>query len=73
MSTVILALAVVVLGLRAGLDGPGTGARAASLPQPPDSEAPPGAPPHWIPSDEWVMQHWRHLRDDRRTIYQLAE
>ena len=23
-----------------------------------DSEAPPGAPPHWLPNETWVMQHW---------------
>ena len=23
-----------------------------------DSEAPPGAPPHWLPNEPWVMQHW---------------
>ncbi len=23
-----------------------------------DSEAPPGAPPHWLPNERWVMQHW---------------
>ena len=57
-----------------------------------DSEAPPGSPPHWLPSEEWVMQHWlpydedrlhellgigrgdvwRWLRDDTRSLAQLA-
>ncbi|MDP9293388.1 MAG: hypothetical protein M3O90_03015, partial [Actinomycetota bacterium] len=23
-----------------------------------DSDAPPGAPPHWLPNEPWVMQHW---------------
>jgi Tol biopolymer transport system component len=57
-----------------------------------DSDAPPGAPPHWLPGEPWVMQHWlpyderrlysllgvdrgviwRQLRDDTRTLAQLA-
>ena len=57
-----------------------------------DSEAPPGAPPHWLPDERWVMQHWlpydedrlyrllgtdrgglwRWLRDDTRSIADLA-
>jgi hypothetical protein len=57
-----------------------------------DSEAPPGAPPHWLPNERWVMQHWlpfdearlyallhssrgevwRWLRDDTRTLADLA-
>ncbi|MDQ3741969.1 MAG: hypothetical protein M3389_13605 [Actinomycetota bacterium] len=35
------------------------------MPQPPDSDAPKGAPPHWIPSEEWVMQHWLPFDEDR--------
>src|SRR4051812_17397691 len=23
-----------------------------------DSMAPAGAPPHWLPADRWVMEHW---------------
>ncbi len=58
-----------------------------------DSEAPAGAPPHWLPNETWVMQHWlpydetrlyallgidrgdvwRWLRDDTRTLSQLAQ
>ena len=26
--------------------------------RPPDSDAPPGSPPHWLPHDEWVHLHW---------------
>jgi Tol biopolymer transport system component len=57
-----------------------------------DSEAPPGAPPHWLPAKAWVMQHWlpyderrlhrllgvdrgdiwRWLRDDTRSLAELA-
>src|SRR5687767_2872418 len=34
-----------------------------------DSEAPEGAPPHWLPSERWVMQHW--LPYDERRLEQL--
>ena len=43
-----------------------------------DSEAPRGAPPHWLPNEPWVMQHWlpydeerlyRLLRADRGTVW----
>ena len=34
-----------------------------------DSEAPPGAPPHWLPNEEWVMQHW--LPYDEERLYRL--
>lgn len=43
-----------------------------------DSDAPPGALPHWLPSEEWVYQHWlpfdegrlyRLLRADRGAIW----
>src|SRR5918994_6945819 len=34
-----------------------------------DSDAPPGAPPHWLPSEAWVMQHW--LPYDERRLYRL--
>ncbi|HEV2999441.1 MAG TPA: hypothetical protein VGW75_01785 [Solirubrobacteraceae bacterium] len=43
-----------------------------------DSDAPPGALPHWLPSEEWVYQHWlpfdegrlyRALRADRGAIW----
>lgn len=42
--------------------------------RPPDSGAPPGAPPHYIPNEPWVAYHWlpfdetrlqRLLRTDR--------
>jgi Tol biopolymer transport system component len=36
-----------------------------------DSEAPPGAPPHWLPGEPWVMQHW--LPYDERRLYALLE
>jgi len=34
-----------------------------------DSEAPEGAPPHWLPGETWVMQHW--LPYDERRLYRL--
>jgi Tol biopolymer transport system component len=34
-----------------------------------DSGAPKGAPPHWLPSEPWVMQHW--LPYDETRLYQL--
>src|SRR5687768_17180398 len=43
-----------------------------------DSDAPPGALPHWLPTEEWVYQHWlpfdegrlyRVLRADRGAIW----
>ena len=34
-----------------------------------DSEAPKGAPPHWLPGEQWVMQHW--LPYDERRLYSL--
>ena len=26
--------------------------------RPPDSDAPAGAPPHWLPHDDWIHLHW---------------
>src|SRR5215218_6386490 len=34
-----------------------------------DSDAPPGAPPHWLPGEPWVMQHW--LPYDEQRLYDL--
>src|SRR4051794_823087 len=34
-----------------------------------DSDAPPGAPPHWLPGERWVMQHW--LPYDEARLYKL--
>lgn len=66
--TVIAAAAVlIVVGAVVALpqSRPTGGAAVAALPQPPDSDAPAGAPPHWIPSDEWVMQHWLPYDEER--------
>src|SRR4051794_31393413 len=35
-----------------------------------DSEAPPGSPPHWLPDEPWVMQHW--LPYDETRLYTLV-
>jgi len=53
---------------------PGVAAAQVQAPAKPqtaslDSEAPPGAPPHWLPGDSWVMQHW--LPYDERRLYRL--
>jgi Tol biopolymer transport system component len=34
-----------------------------------DSQAPPGAPPHWLPNEQWVWQHW--LPYDESRLYSL--
>jgi hypothetical protein len=34
-----------------------------------DSDAPTGSPPHWIPGDPWVMEHW--LPYDETRLYEL--
>jgi len=33
--------------------------------RPPDSDAPPGSPPHWLPHDMWIHLHWVPF-DERR-------
>lgn len=35
----------------------------------PDSDAPPGSPPHWLPSGQWVFNHW--LPYDEARLYKL--
>ena len=76
---VVALLLLIAAGTVAALrDGAAPPAAGAGLPQPPDSRAPPGSPPHWIPSEDWVMQHWlpydeerllRLLRVDRETLW----
>jgi hypothetical protein len=36
-----------------------------------DSDAPPGALPHWLPSEQWVYQHW--LPFDEARLYELLD
>src|ERR1700710_204689 len=33
--------------------------------RPPDSDAPPGSPPHWLPHDMWVHMHWVPFDESR--------
>jgi Tol biopolymer transport system component len=67
-------------------------APAAAAAKSNDSLAPPDAPPHWLPPEPWVYNHWipydegrlyallhitrrqlwRQLRDDRRSVADLA-
>lgn len=64
-STIARALATSCVLLSCVL-GPATAARAATeggLPvpvagRPPDSDAPPNSPPHWLPPDMWIHLHW---------------
>ncbi len=46
--------------------------------RPPDSDAPPNSPPHWLPPDMWIHLHWvpfdearlhRLLRTDRSELW----
>src|SRR5918992_956389 len=44
---------------------PAAAASAAST----DSEAPPTAPPHWLPPEAWVYNHW--IPYDEGRLYRL--
>lgn len=104
LSLALLALISLTAGLVAGCGDDGKDAAKSGqepvlaaggsvpIPRPPDSDAPPGSPPHWLPADHWVHHHytpfdevtlykllgtsrdgmWEWLRDDNRTIEQLA-
>ncbi len=88
---------IAVAALVAALTGTASASAQLQLPAKPqsaslDSEAPNGAPPHWLPNERWVMQHWlpyderrlhallgvkrgdvwRWLRDDTRSLADLA-
>src|SRR4051794_3200748 len=60
MRWVVLTLAVFAL-----MAAPARAQQTSSL----DSEAPPGSPPHWLPNETWVMQHW--LPYDEARLYTL--
>lgn len=84
----VLAAVLVLVVLPAAADAQVAKPQTTSL----DSEAPPGSPPHWLPNETWVMQHWlpydetrlyallgvtrgdiwRWLRDDTRSLADLA-
>src|SRR3954451_17871413 len=60
-----LAGVIVFLALAAPASAQVTKPQTKSL----DSEAPPGSPPHWLPNETWVMQHW--LPYDETRLYKL--
>jgi Tol biopolymer transport system component len=45
------------------------GQAASPIPRPPDSDAPLGAAPHWLPPDMWIHLHW--LPFDEARLYRL--
>src|SRR4051794_32314665 len=61
----VVLLTVAVLALTAAPAVAQTKPQTTSL----DSEAPPGSPPHWLPNETWVMQHW--LPYDETRLYSL--
>src|SRR4051794_23133295 len=61
----VLATIVVFFSLAAPASGQVAKPQTTSL----DSEAPPGSPPHWLPDEPWVMQHW--LPYDETRLYRL--
>src|SRR4051794_11430972 len=61
----VLATIVVFFSLAAPASGQVAKPQTTSL----DSEAPPGSPPHWLPNETWVMQHW--LPYDETRLYAL--
>src|SRR5215213_3375072 len=67
----LLSVLIVLAAVMAGPVGAGAQVQAPAKPQTTsvDTEAPPGAPPHWLPGETWVMQHW--LPYDERRLYRL--
>ena len=61
----VLGWVVVLLMLPTAAFAQGAKPQTKSL----DSEAPPGSPPHWLPNETWVMQHW--LPYDETRLYAL--
>src|SRR5215217_2794278 len=61
----VLGLVVAMLALPTTAFAQGAKPQTKSL----DSEAPPGSPPHWLPNETWVMQHW--LPYDETRLYSL--
>jgi Tol biopolymer transport system component len=49
VSVTVLLVLIAAPAAALGHTGPG---------HPGDSDAPPGAPPHWIPGEDWVAYHW---------------
>ncbi|MDQ3677752.1 MAG: hypothetical protein M3401_13300, partial [Actinomycetota bacterium] len=54
------ARALVLCVLVILVTGPATAAAKST-----DSEAPPSAPPHWLPPEDWVYNHWLPYDEDR--------
>ncbi|HYH89006.1 MAG TPA: hypothetical protein VEX67_07220 [Solirubrobacteraceae bacterium] len=65
----MLALSIAVLGVLAAPAVAQVQVPARTQTTSLDSEAPKGAPPHWLPGEQWVMQHW--LPYDERRLYSL--
>jgi Tol biopolymer transport system component len=61
----VVALVVMMLLLPAVAEAQTAKPQTKSL----DSEAPAGAPPHWLPNERWVMQHWIPYEETR--LYSL--
>ena len=59
MLRVLLALALLALALPSSASGAGV----------PDPGAPPDSPPHWLPGEAWVSNHW--LPYDEGRLYRL--
>ena len=64
------AVLAIVLGLAAAPAAAQVQAPAKPQTTSLDSDAPPGAPPHWLPGEPWVMQHW--LPYDERRLYRCS-
>jgi Tol biopolymer transport system component len=62
-----LVVVLVLLGLVAAVPAEAQLAKPQTVSL--DSEAPPGAPPHWLPNERWVMQHW--IPYDETRLYEL--
>ena len=45
------------------------GAALGAAPHSPDDLAPPGAPPHWLPPEPWIYNHW--LPFDEQRLYRV--
>ena len=63
------AVLAIVLGLAAAPAAAQVQAPAKPQTTSLDPDAPPGAPPHWLPAESWVMQHW--IPYDERRLYRL--
>ncbi len=65
----MLALTLAALGVLAAPAAAQVQAPARTQTASLDSEAPKGAPPHWLPGERWVMMHW--LPYDEERLYAL--